>query len=124
MMTPVLYYWEISRKEPGSSKHETLTEDQVKQLITTPIDGRSFSIGPNGLKGGVEYKFTCKGSRGKKGVTGFASYERKANSKPINGTCDVTPKTGHALNTTFKITCSGWQDEDQPLLYTYGTARG
>ena len=37
----------------------------------------------------------------------------------INNGCFVEPKEGYAVETTFNITCVGWQDEDKPLTYEF-----
>ena len=36
---------------------------------------------------------------------------------PKSGKCYVTPKAGEELDTIFTFSCSGWQDEHQPLTY-------
>jgi hypothetical protein len=123
--TKVIYKWEVSCKKPGDSHYVKLDTNELEKIITTPADGRSFSMKPNVITlGGVDYRFACIGKRGNKGTEGYAFSEKEANAIPLNGICDVTPKSGIALNTTFTITCSGWEDTDQPLSYTYGTAKG
>ena len=39
------------------------------------------------------------------------------------GSCDVNPKNGSAVVDEFTITCSGWQDDHQPLSYVYYTVQ-
>lgn len=51
------------------------------------------------------------------GAQGFAEYNIITNQPPKGGTCDVTPKTGEELETRFSFSCSGWQDEHEPLNY-------
>ena len=48
---------------------------------------------------------------------GQAEYKLDTNIPPQGGSCDVTPKTGEELDTIFIFSCSGWQDEHQPLTY-------
>lgn len=48
---------------------------------------------------------------------GLAEYNLVTNIPPKGGSCDVTPKTGEELDTIFTFSCSGWQDEHQPLTY-------
>jgi len=48
---------------------------------------------------------------------GLAEYNIVTNIPPNGGSCDVTPKTGEELDTIFTFSCSGWQDEHQPLTY-------
>ena len=35
------------------------------------------------------------------------------------GGCSVTPKEGIVLTTEFRISCSGWSDEELPLNYEF-----
>ena len=37
----------------------------------------------------------------------------------FQGTCEIYPKIGYALNTSFRINCSDWMDPDQPLTYEF-----
>ena len=46
-----------------------------------------------------------------------ASYEFKTNSPPIGGQCTVAPPSGVALVTIFTFNCTGWEDDDIPLMY-------
>lgn len=48
---------------------------------------------------------------------GLAEYHVITNQPPKGGQCDVTPKTGKELDTSFTFWCSGWQDEHEPLTY-------
>lgn len=47
----------------------------------------------------------------------MAEYNLVTNIPPKGGSCDVTPKTGEELDTIFTFSCSGWQDDHQPLTY-------
>ena len=38
-------------------------------------------------------------------------------NRTSNTSCHVTPMEGEAILTDFLITCSGWNDEDKPLVY-------
>ena len=49
--------------------------------------------------------------------TKHSCINRLQNNLP--GTCKVEPKVGSAMNTSFAINCSGWQDPDQPLPYEF-----
>ena len=58
------------------------------------------------------------------------SVKNRLNSVPFmadnNSKCFVQPYEGYAVETTFNITCVGWQDEDKPLQYEfrYNTTAG
>ncbi|XP_022803093.1 sperm receptor for egg jelly-like [Stylophora pistillata] len=40
-------------------------------------------------------------------------------NRTSNTSCHVTPMEGEAISTDFLITCSGWNDEDKPLVYEF-----
>lgn len=50
-------------------------------------------------------------------VQGFAEYSIQTNNPPKDGSCEVKPITGEELKTRFRFSCSGWQDEHEPLTY-------
>ena len=37
------------------------------------------------------------------------------------GTCEISPRNGSALTTTFHFACTGWQDPDLPLRYEFAS---
>lgn len=58
------------------------------------------------------------------------SMDVRLNSAPVatgqNRDCFVEPSVGYAVETTFNITCVGWQDEDEPIKheFRYNTSVG
>ncbi|XP_048589509.1 polycystin-1-like [Nematostella vectensis] len=55
------------------------------------------------------------------GVSGTANYTFMVykNTPPQPGNCTVSPSEGFAMDTFFRINCTGWKDPEQPLTYTY-----
>ena len=51
------------------------------------------------------------------GLEGLSEHHFTTNMPPRNGNCKVTPTEGKVLKTHFRIECSGWHDEDGPLIY-------
>lgn len=41
----------------------------------------------------------------------------KTNNFPHGGECVINPSIGYAVTTPFRVNCSGWIDEDQPITY-------
>ena len=39
------------------------------------------------------------------------------------GSCDISPKSGIVLEDKFKMTCSGWIDQHEPLSYNFHSLR-
>jgi len=50
-------------------------------------------------------------------VSSSASVKVVVNSPPTSGSCRRTPSIGHALSTSFAISCEGWQSETSADLY-------
>lgn len=60
-----------------------------------------------------KFEFTLTATTPINGIaTGVSSMIVLVNQLPYGGTCTVSPLTGIALNTTFTVTCSNWQDKD------------
>lgn len=51
------------------------------------------------------------------GLEGRSEHHFTTNIPPQKGNCNVSPTEGKVLETYFKIECSGWHDEDGPLIY-------
>lgn len=49
---------------------------------------------------------------------GTSSYSFRTNEAPKGGSCTVFPLSGEIIFTNFRITCSGFTDEDTPIFYT------
>ena len=52
-----------------------------------------------------------------RGLEGRSEHHFTTNIPPQKGNCNVSPTEGKVLETYFKIECSGWHDEDGPLIY-------
>lgn len=48
---------------------------------------------------------------------GFAELSRAVNRPPFGGRCSMTPASGYAFFTDFALSCSGYLDKDEPLMY-------
>ena len=40
------------------------------------------------------------------------------NAAPSNGSCSQQPRLGYANYTLFNVSCPGFEDPDEPILYT------
>ena len=43
----------------------------------------------------------------------------ETNDPPVGGSCSVDPKSGHALNTQFTVSCPKYSDSHSPLMYRF-----
>ncbi|XP_070579639.1 polycystin-1-related protein-like [Ptychodera flava] len=115
----VLYYrWEIQDIQTG--KYRTVSSSQWLPYSGTGNDGQNFSLEKGFLQDVTYYRIKVVVSRNDDFTNyGMASYEIFTNEVPVVGTCYVTPTNGTALNTTFNVHCSGWDDPDRPLNYRF-----
>ena len=92
-----------------------------RSLFRSGLDGRNLVVAPSSLVAGSVYRFRFSVSvvGGGLGAAGVAVI---VNSPPAQGTCGASPPTGTALQTRFKLQCSGWNDEDVPLRYKFQVA--
>ena len=40
------------------------------------------------------------------------------NAAPSNGSCSLQPRLGYANYTLFNVSCPGFEDPDEPIVYT------
>ena len=55
------------------------------------------------------------------GGTGYAEYSFTVSTPPCCGQCEVNPKEGEAIDTTFSIECSGWKSQSSAMQYQFST---
>ena len=108
------YRWHVTYEiSPGIWKDVP----DVQGFLTTGLDANVLAVKPGVLMGGKKYTFRLESwIPPAKRRKGFAEYVRSVNKPPEGGSCDVTPKSGFALQSVFSIRCSGWTDEN-PLTY-------
>ena len=92
-----------------------------RSLLRSGLTSYNLVLAPNALLAGLayEFRFTVTSSYG--GV-GYASAIVNVNAPPTLGSCKATPAAGTALETQFRLGCSGWTDNDVPLLYKFQVA--
>lgn len=75
--------------------------------------GAQFELNPSGLIANKSYRVLFDIGR----IS--AEYSFVIDMIPSGGRCEVTPPEGQVIETPFKITCSGWKDDDSPLWYDF-----
>jgi len=53
------------------------------------------------------------------GEEGISFLDFELNTAPTGGNCTVSPLTGVSTQTMFKVSCSGWNDDDGVLTYQF-----
>ncbi|XP_077979562.1 polycystin-1-like [Glandiceps talaboti] len=115
----VLYYkWEL--QDIQGRKYRTIASSEWLPYSGTGNDGMNFSLERGYFLDVTNYRVKVIVSRNEDFANyGMASYELFTNEVPEVGTCYADPNNGTALNTTFNIHCSGWDDPNRPLTYRF-----
>ncbi|PFX34734.1 Protein sidekick-1, partial [Stylophora pistillata] len=89
-------------------------EEKIRTRLTSPrIVTKLGVLEPNKI-----YKFMLTAKR-RGGHSGYSEYKFATYSSPTEGKCDVTPLSGKTLETIFTFACSGWEDPDGLLQYSF-----
>jgi hypothetical protein len=95
-------------------------------VVATQVGDRNLVVRPGVLQPGLRYTFVltaenpAKPSPASIGGFGMGSLTVEVNTPPSLGTCAISPSTGEALTTTFKVACSGWSDpQHEPLKFSF-----
>jgi len=119
----VKYDWLLLKREL-SGKKEWIILPNLKDRILTDINSPNLVIPGNEkiLEENTKYTIRVVVTLS----TGFTFAEEImfiTNYPPRilddRGGCSVTPREGLVLTTEFKISCSGWSDEELPLNYEF-----
>ena len=118
---------DVTNLESGAVSYQWTTESGNLDLgdpanLKSRRDQRALVIAPSALVGGATYRLRATVTTAR-GQFGFAEIELVVNSAPTLGTCSSTPSTGVAVNTSFRLECSGWVDDDVPLQYMFWVGR-
>ena len=92
-----------------------------RSLRRSSRTGYNLVIAPDALFPGLTYTFRLTATSASGGV-GQSSARIVANTPPALGSCSASPSSGTALQTRFRLGCSGWTDDDVPLLYKFQVA--
>ncbi|GAB5363893.1 hypothetical protein AAMO2058_000922400 [Amorphochlora amoebiformis] len=104
------YLWECT------SQNLILTDPTTR---STSLDSQNLQILPSVLNGGATYTFQASVTIG--GATGSASTTVIVNAGPVSGSCGGSPEVGEGLKTYFLLGCTGWSDQDTPMLFKFST---
>lgn len=117
------YEWRLSLLSENAD--ETLDDSWQEQTdwedkTTAGINSKSLVIEPGYLSAGRKYRLQLNAWKpgGKPG--GYVIEELIMNVSPVGGKCEVPFIQGFALETLFRVECTGWKDDDQPLNYLIG----
>ena len=110
------YSWTL-KKHTAQQTLELVPD--LANIISTKLDSPGIVLEKvNSLESNVKYRLLVT-TQADGVAEGVASYDFTTNSPPSGGTCNVSPTVGTALETEFRFTCSGWQDQNKPITYEF-----
>ncbi|XP_070560351.1 sperm receptor for egg jelly-like [Ptychodera flava] len=92
----------------------------LSSVSTTGVHGIGLSMKEDELQIGHGYRLHLIAKfRDSPTFENVRPYEFTVNIPPHSGRCKIEPQSGHALETTFVVSCEGWIDDedDQALMY-------
>mmetsp|Transcript_8346 Transcript_8346/g.20497 ORF Transcript_8346/g.20497 Transcript_8346/m.20497 type:complete len:614 (+) Transcript_8346:1212-3053(+) len=93
-------------------------------IVSSRQGSPNLVISAGGLAPGGIYKFKAEVKNIQTQQIGYALVSFETNDIPSTGVCESTPSAGYALDTTFRLSCTGWTDVDVPLKYVFETVSG
>ena len=111
------YQWTLFEASVANESKWIQVSD-LQEKIRTRLNSPRVVTNPGVLKSNMSYKFVLTAKR-RGGHVGYSEYQFATYNSPTEGKCDVTPLSGRTLETTFTFACSGWEDPDRPLQYSF-----
>ena len=111
------YQWTLF-EAAVANKSRWIQVSDLREKIRTRLTSPRVVTNHGVLKSKMIYKFVLTAKR-RGGHAGYSEYQFATYSSPTEGKCDVTPLSGRTLETTFTFACSGWEDPDHPMQYSF-----
>ena len=112
------YRWNMFRKEGNSSHFRWFHLTDLATYSSTKVESKNLVLKPLTLTPGFEYRLTFD-VLSLNHARGWAEYVFETSVAPSGGTCNATQIQKGALATVLNITCEGWIDKDEPLMYEF-----
>ena len=111
------YRWNMFKQEGNHSQPQWKYQTDLVDLLATKEDSKNLVL--KIIAPGSSYRLTVD-VLSPEGARGWAAYHFETSAAPSGGTCYVT-KWGReaALGTSLNITCQGWSDKNEHLMYQF-----
>jgi hypothetical protein len=112
------YTWDIYRQIGSDLNGNPVWQRKsyVQSILMSKLSSPGFVVRPNQLEGSTTYR--CTVSVNTPGLaTSYSEYTFTTNAPPTGGQCSISPLSGEALVTSFRLSCSAWSDTETPLKY-------
>ena len=114
------YQWILYKQYPSATNSDTVWRriQDLQLITTTPPNSSSIVIKESSLDGGKNYRLAVI-VRTMGGQQGMSAHDISVASPLTRGTCSITPSNGISLRTSFKLNCSDWESDSNPLSYRF-----
>lgn len=116
----ITFRWRLYSK--GLESNESVTvwylTETLKSLVSTKPDSKNIVFKENKLQEDSFYWLTVYVQL-PDGMRGWAAYRFKTVATPSGGVCNGSQMQKAALGSTLYIICTGWYDENKPLVYEF-----
>lgn len=111
------YRWNLFRQEGNHSYPQWKHQTGLADLLATKVDSKNLVL--KSIAPGFSYRLTVD-VLSPEGERGWAAYHFETSAAPSGGTCNVTKlRREDTLRTSLKITCQGWNDKSEHLMYQF-----
>lgn len=111
------YRWNLFRQEGNHSYPQWKHQSGLADLLATKVDSKNLVL--KSIAPGFSYRLTVD-VLSPQGARGWAAYHFETTEAPSGGTCNVTKlRREDRLRTSLKITCQGWTDKSEHLMYQF-----
>ena len=114
------YQWILYKQYPSATNSDTVWRriQDLQLITTTPPNSSSIVIKESSLDGGQNYRLAVI-VKTMGGQQGMSAHDISVASPLTRGTCSITPSNGISLRTSFKLNCSDWESDSNPLSYRF-----
>ena len=106
------------RSEGNSSHFKWAHQTDLPSYLSTKVDSKNLVLMPQKLSPGSAYRLTVD-VKSPDGKRGWAEYRFETSAAPSNGTCSAVQLEKSTLQIVLNISCEGWIDKDEPLMYEF-----
>ena len=112
------YQWILYEQNTSATNNENIwrKRQDLEVITTTLLDSSSIVIKEHSLYGGKYYRLAVI-VQTVDGQQGMSAHDISIASSLTRGKCSITPSNGISLRTSFKLNCSDWESDSNPLSY-------
>ncbi|CAH3159289.1 unnamed protein product, partial [Pocillopora meandrina] len=112
------YKWVLYQQFKRNTSFTWQRKHNLRLITSTPLNSSDIVIKGGSLAGGNKYRLALFVTI-TDGLRGMNAYEFSTAIPPTGGNCSITPPSGISLKTDFRLSCSHWKSENNPLSYQF-----